>query len=472
MSSAEVKRSLATSDTIPVLVVYTLMIVATAVAYVGIRWIGETTLTTAAVAAEAATEAKAVKPTDHTIFHVLLALMLILVAGRVFGSLLALVGQPKVIGEVVAGIALGPSLLGWISPDTMNFVLPKQVLPFLGVIAQLGIIFYMFLVGLELNGGLLRKRAHVTIAISHASIIAPFLLGSLISLGLYQQFAPANVSFTSFSLFMGVAMSITAFPVLARILTDHGIEKTPMGIMAISCAATDDVTAWCLLALLVGFAHTSVASAIAVMGLTVLYVLFMVVVARPIVSRWAASRPEGNDSNGFAIALGALLLSSLATEVIGIHAIFGAFLLGAITPHESPIAKSLVNKLQDFVSILFLPAFFAYTGMRTSLGLVGTPTEWAICAIIILVATLGKFGATVVAARLLKVDWRSSAILGALMNTRGLMELVVLNIGLDLGVITPTLFAMMVIMALVTTFATTPVLRYLWKDELNTAVAV
>jgi len=266
-------------------------------------------------------------------------------------------------------------------------------------------------------------------------------------------------------------MSITAFPVLARILTDHGIEKTPMGIMAISCAATDDVTAWCLLALLVGFAHTSVASAIAVMGLTVAYVLFMVIVARPLVGRWAASRPEGNDSNGFAIALGALLLSSLATEVIGIHAIFGAFLLGAITPHESPIARSLVNKLHDFVSILFLPAFFAYTGMRTSLGLVETPWEWGICAIIILVATLGKFGATVVAARLLKVDWRSSAILGALMNTRGLMELVVLNIGLDLGVITPTLFAMMVIMALVTTFATTPVLRYLWKDELNTAVA-
>ena len=232
-------------------------------------------------------------------------------------------------------------------------------------------------------------------------------------------------------------------------------------------AATDDVTAWCLLALLVGFAKTSVASAIAVMLLTIVYVLFMVIVARPYVSRWAENRPEENDTNGFAIALGALLLSSLVTEVIGIHAIFGAFLLGAITPHESPIARSLVNKLQDFVSISF-SGIFAYTGMRTSLGLVGSPWEWGVCGVIVLVATIGKFGATVVASRMLKVGWRSSAILGALMNTPGLMELVVLNIGLDLGVITPTLFAMMVIMALVTTFATTPVVRFLWKEEEST----
>jgi Kef-type K+ transport system membrane component KefB len=447
------------------------MVVLTVIAYFGIRWIGETTLTTAAVVAEGVAEAKPIKPVDHTIYHVLLALMIILVAGRVFGKLLGLVGQPQVIGEVVAGIALGPSFLGWISPDTMNYVLPKQVLPFLGVIAQIGIILYMFLIGLELNGSLLRKRAHATIAISHASIIAPFLLGSVLSLGLYHELAPEGVSFTIFSLFMGVAMSITAFPVLARILTDHNIEKTPIGIMAISCAATDDVTAWCLLALLVGFAHTSVASAIAVMVFTVAYVLFMVIIARPFVARWAENRPQGADPNGFAIALGAMLLSSLFTEVIGIHAIFGAFLLGAIVPHESPIAKSLVSKLQDFVSILFLPAFFAYTGMRTSIGLVSTPWEWGVCIAIIAVATLGKFGATVLAARLLKVDWRSSSILGALMNTRGLMELVVLNIGLDLGVITPTLFAMMVIMALVTTFMTTPMLRMLWKEEPTPAMA-
>lgn len=471
MGSADIKRSLATSKPFPVLIVYTLMVVLTVIAYFGIRWIGETTLTTAAVVAEGVAEAKPIKPVDHTIYHVLLALMIILVAGRVFGKLLGLVGQPQVIGEVVAGIALGPSFLGWISPDTMNYVLPKQVLPFLGVIAQIGIILYMFLIGLELNGSLLRKRAHATIAISHASIIAPFLLGSVLSLGLYHELAPEGVSFTIFSLFMGVAMSITAFPVLARILTDHNIEKTPIGIMAISCAATDDVTAWCLLALLVGFAHTSVASAIAVMVFTVAYVLFMVIIARPFVARWAENRPQGADPNGFAIALGAMLLSSLFTEVIGIHAIFGAFLLGAIVPHESPIAKSLVSKLQDFVSILFLPAFFAYTGMRTSIGLVSTPWEWGVCIAIIAVATLGKFGATVLAARLLKVDWRSSSILGALMNTRGLMELVVLNIGLDLGVITPTLFAMMVIMALVTTFMTTPMLRMLWKEEPTPAMA-
>lgn len=465
MASADIKRSLASTKPFPVLVVYTLMVVVTVIAYFGIRWIGETTLTTAGIAAKGVAEAKPIQAVDYTIYHVLLALMIILIAGRVFGKLLGWVGQPQVIGEVVAGIALGPSFLGWISPDTMNYVLPKQVLPFLGVIAQLGIILYMFLIGLELNGSLLRKRAHATIAISHASIIAPFLLGSGLSLGLYHELAPEGVSFTIFSLFMGVAMSITAFPVLARILTDHNIEKTPIGIMAISCAATDDVTAWCLLALLVGFAHTSIASAILVMALTVAYVLFMVIVARPFVSRWAESRPEGTDSNGFAIALGAMLLSSLFTEIIGIHAIFGAFLLGAIVPHESPIAKSLVNKLQDFVSILFLPAFFAYTGMRTSIGLVSTPWEWGVCLAIIVVATLGKFGATVLAARLLKVDWRSSTILGALMNTRGLMELVVLNIGLDLGVITPKLFAMMVSMALITTFMTTPMLRLLWKDQ-------
>ena len=401
-----------------------------------------------------------------TLPHVLLALVTIIIAGRGLGAIFKRMGQPRVIGEVVAGIMLGPSLLGRISPEAMTWILPSSVAPFLGLIAQLGVILYMFLVGLELNADLLRSRVRTTLVISQASIVAPFLLGVALSLWLHPRMAPDGVPFTSFALFMGVAMSITAFPVLARILTDRGIERTELGVVALSCAAVGDVTAWCLLAFVVGVAQSKVSGALTTAVLTVGYIAVMFGAVRPLIARRMAVLDEARvTSSVIAWVLIALLLSALITEVIGIHAIFGAFLWGAVIPHDSAVTRLLERKLDDVVTILLLPAFFAYTGMRTQIGLVSGMTEWLICGLIIVVATLGKFGGTAIAARLTGLNWRSANSLGILMNTRGLMELIVLDIGLNLGVISPTLFAMMVLMALLTTVATTPILQWLNPDS-------
>jgi Kef-type K+ transport system membrane component KefB len=413
--------------------------------------------------AEATTDApKAAAAKGQHLMHVLLALVAIILTGRWLGKLFGLIHQPRVIGEMVAGIMLGPSLLGQISPTAMHFILPAEIAPSLGLVAQLGVILYMFLIGLELNGTILRSQAHATVAISHASIVAPFLLGTTLALWLYPHLAPGDVPFTSFALFIGVAMSITAFPVLARILTDRKIEKTELGIVAISCAATDDVTAWCLLAFVVGIAQAQVGDAVQTILLALVYIAIMLLVVRPAAARYFGREARSYPPSRMAVwVLVALLISATVAEWIGIHAIFGAFLLGAIIPHDSAVAEDFRHKLEDIVKILLLPAFFAYTGMRTQIGLVSGVQAWVFCAVIILVATLGKFGGTLVAARCTGLDWRMSSALGVLMNTRGLMELVVLNIGLELGVISPTLFAMMVIMALATTLATTPILHWL-----------
>jgi Kef-type K+ transport system membrane component KefB len=435
---------------------YAVMLGGTILLFLVVRHFGEAIATP-----EAATvPAKEVHTQPHAILHVLIALASIIIAGNLLGRVCRKFGQPQVIGEMMAGIMLGPSLLGRISPEAMQFILPAEVGPFLGIIAQIGIILYMFMVGLELNAGLLRSHAHSTVAISHASIVAPFCLGSILALFLFRDMAPANVSFTSFALFMGVAMSITAFPVLARILTDRKMEKTNLGVVALSCAATDDVTAWCLLAFVVGIAQAEISGAVQTLLLAVAFIAFMVLVIRPLANRYLGRITGAAPKRGMTVwVLVALLLSAIAAEWIGIHAIFGAFLLGAIIPHESDIARDLQHKLEDIVKILFLPAFFAFTGMRTEIGLVSGWGDWLMCGLIILIATLGKFGGTLVAARMTGLDWRTSSALGILMNTRGLMELVVLNIGLEMGVISPTLFAMMVIMALVTTIATTPILQ-------------
>lgn len=439
---------------------YTLMLAAAIGLFLVVRHYGERLTTATATDEAAAATAVAAKP--DILLHVLGALVAILLLGRWMGKLCVHFGQPRVIGEIIAGIMLGPSLLGWISPTAMNFVLPKEVGPFLGIIAQIGVILYMFLVGLDFNAGLLRSRAHATIAISHASIVAPFLLGAVLALWLYPQLAPPGVPFTSFALFMGVAMSITAFPVLARILTDRRIENTELGVVALSCAAADDVTAWCLLAFVVGVAQAKLGGAVQTIIFAVLFIALMIGVIRPLANRYLGHHAEKQPTRRMAVwVLVALLLSALAAEWIGIHAIFGAFILGAIIPHDSDVALDFRHKLEDIVKILLLPAFFAYTGMRTKIGLVSGAEAWVFTAVIILVATLGKFGGTLLAARCTGLDWRLAASLGILMNTRGLMELIVLNIGLELGVISETLFAMMVIMALVTTLSTTPVLHFL-----------
>jgi Kef-type K+ transport system membrane component KefB len=407
----------------------------------------------------------------NVILHVFGTLATVILLGSVLGHVCKYIRQPPVIGEVIAGLLLGPSLLGMLSPEAMHALIPtKEVDPHglvttsLKIVAQLGIVLYMFLVGLELNAAHLKKRAHSAIAISHASIVVPFVLGAIMALWLFPILSEPHVAFSSFALFMGVAMSITAFPVLARILTDRNLQTTQVGTVALSCAAADDVTAWCLLALVVGVAKAETAGVVAVIAGAIGFIVAMFFVVRPIITKWLQRIDNERQTLPVYVISGTYILILVAasmTEWIGIHAIFGAFLLGVIIPSESKLATSFLAKLKEPVTVLLLPAFFAYTGMRTEIGLLGSMNEWLICGAIILVATLGKFGGTFAAARFAGESWREASVLGILMNTRGLMELIVLNIGLDMGVISPKLFAMMVLMALVTTMMTSPILQCL-----------
>lgn len=401
--------------------------------------------------------------TSSILPQVLLALAAVIVLGRLLGALLAKLGQPPVIGEVIAGILLGPSLLGWLcrpwTGSGASPLLPAEIEPALYLVAQLGIILYMFLVGVEFNDAVFRRLARSAAIISSASILVPFACGLGLAVGLQGRLAPPGTPLASFALFFGVSLAITAFPVLARILTDRSMQRTDLGILALSCAALADVKAWWLLAVVSGVVRSQVSSAWWIVVLSIAYVGAMLLIVRPLVA-WlihrSGERPPSASAMGLVFA--GLLLSALATEWIGIHALFGAFLFGVVIPHDSALAKKLSSGMEEVVTVLLLPAFFAYLGMRTQIGLVSGWASWLVCGLIVAVASLSKFGGTLVAARFAGLDWRTSSALGILMNTRGLMELIVLNIGLDLGVISPTLFAMMVIMALVTTMATGPLL--------------
>ena len=364
---------------------------------------------------------------------------------------------------MIAGIMLGPSLLGRFAPAASAFILPDSVAPYLSVIANVGVILYMFLVGVELDTGLVRGRTHSSVAISHASIILPFLLGSGMALWLYPLFSTSDVPFIVFALFMGVSMSVTAFPVLARILTDREMHTQPIGAIALACASVDDVTAWCLFALVVSVARARPGDVFLTLALTAGFIFAVFAIVRPAAS-WFVQLHEDHRVSGrssIVFASAALLLAAFATQKIGIHALFGAFVVGTLIPHDSLLARQIKQKFEDLVVVLFLPTFFAFTGMRTQIGLMHGLNDWLICLLIIAVASLGKFGGGSIAARLSGMDWRQSASLGILMNTRGLMELIVLNVGMDLGVLSPALFALLVIMAVVTTLATTPVLQAL-----------
>jgi Kef-type K+ transport system membrane component KefB len=399
----------------------------------------------------------------HVLAEVLLALAVIAIMARLVGRAVEkYLKQPPVMGEILAGIMLGPSVLGAISNDAYLFLMPPEAAPYLGILAKVGVVLFMFLVGIQLDAAPLRSHSHSTLAISHASILAPFTLGAALALVLYPIYATGTTSFTVFSLFLGVSMSVTAFPVLARILTDRRIQSTPLGVTAIACAAVDDATAWCLLAFVSGVATAQLGSAATTVGLAALYVAAMFVAVRPF-ARWLADREERSSGpvspTVLAFVIGLMLFSAVATESIGIHALFGAFLFGAFIPHDSRLAGQIRARIEDLVVVLLLPIFFAFTGMRTQIGLLGTAADWMFCVVIILVATAGKFGGSFIAARLSGLGWRESGAIGVLMNTRGLMELIVLNVGLDMDILSPTLFAMLVIMALVTTFSTTPALQ-------------
>lgn len=398
----------------------------------------------------------------------LLQLIVIVGAARLVGDWFRKIGQPSVIGEMVAGILLGPSLLGLAWPETQSYLFPASSMPTLRLISQIGVILYMFLVGIDLDLGHLRQKAHAAVLVSHASIVVPFFLGAALCLFIYPTVAPSNISFTPFALFLGSAMSITAFPVLARIVEERGLKGSYLGSTTIACAAVDDVTAWCLLALVVAIAGASGFATVALtLALTVGFIALMLFVVRPQAARFVG-REHRTEMGGKGLVAGVLTFafaSALFTEVIGIHALFGAFLAGAVMPANARLRWFLRDRLETFTTVLLLPLFFAFTGLRTQIGLLADPETWLLCLVVILVAVAGKFGGSTLAARWAGIGWRDSAAIGLLMNTRGLMELIVLNIGYDMGILSARIFTMMVLMALVTTFMAGPLLLLLDVGE-------
>jgi Kef-type K+ transport system membrane component KefB/nucleotide-binding universal stress UspA family protein len=409
----------------------------------------------------------------HTnlILILLLQLALILAMSRIMGWVFGYFHQPIVMGEMIAGIMLGPSVLGWLSPTLSHQLFPAESVQYLNILSQIGVIFFLFLIGLELDPKLLKNRGHTAVIVSHVSIIAPFLLGAALTLYLYPRLfndAP-YMSFTSAALFIGAAMSITAFPVLARILTERNLHKTKIGAVTITCAAVDDVTAWCMLAFVVGVARADgIRPGIRTAVLAVAYILLMLFIVRPFLRRLQSiyERQGRLSQNVVAVIFLLTLASAYTTEVIGIHALFGAFIMGAIMPKGTKFVRTLSEKLEDYTVIFLLPIFFAYTGLRTQIGLLDNGELWLDTGLVILVACLGKFGGSTLAGRACGLSWSEASTVGILMNTRGLMELVILNIGLQEGVITPAIFAMMVIMALVTTALTTPILHLVFPTRL------
>lgn len=398
-----------------------------------------------------------------------LQIVVILIVSQLAGSLFRLIGQPRVVGEMFAGILLGPSVLGWFAPGLSATLFPSSSLSFLNALSQIGLIIFMFLVGLGMNSKELSRQGHATVLTSHVSIVVPFTLGTLLALYLYPRFSDDSVSFTSFGLFLGAAMSITAFPVLARILTERNMLQSRLGTSAIACAAIDDVTGWCILTyivLLVRAANTSSPVWITLGGLIAFALVMIYGVRRFLRYFETIYRERGSlGENQLALLLILVMLSALCTERLGVHLLFGAFLMGAIMPKEQHFVQSVFDRFETISVTLLLPLFFAFTGLRTSIGAVEAGEMWMSCALITAVAIIGKLGGSLAAALLMGMPLREAAGLGILMNTRGLMELVILNIGLDIKVISPALFSMMVVMALVTTFMTTPLLKLVCPDK-------
>ncbi len=406
----------------------------------------------------------------HVVVLVLIEVLIVIGLSRLVGLAFRRINQPLVIGEIVAGIMLGPSLFGIVAPGLAATLFPPETVPFLNVLSQIGLIFFMFLIGLELNPKYLSGNLEVAIHVSHVSIVVPFSLAALLSLVLYPLLSSNSVPFTAFALFLGAAMSITAFPVLARIITENNLQGTRLGTLALTCAAVDDVTAWCLLAVAIAVARNGSIDQKAVLTIieSLAYIGFMFTVGRWFLKRLATYYIRTGRLNQLMMAwiYGGVVASALITELIGIHLIFGAFLLGAVMPKNEGLVRELAVKTEDFVLIFLLPVFFAYSGLKTQIGLLNRPELWGLCLLILAVAIAGKYFGTYVAARVSGIGKREASALGWLMNTRGLTELIVLNIGLELKVISPLLFTMLVIMALVTTFMTSPLLELTYPKRL------
>lgn len=410
----------------------------------------------------------------HPLALLLAQIVTIILVARLFGWICMKIKQPSVIGEMIAGIVLGPSLVGMYFPEFSAFLFPKESLGNLQFLSQIGLILFMYIVGMELDLSVLRKKAHDAVVISHASIIIPFALGIGLSYFIYQEFSPDGIQFTSFALFIAISMSITAFPVLARIVQERNLQKTKLGTIVITCAAADDITAWCILAAVIAIVKAgSFASSIYVIIMAIAYVFLMIKIVRPFLKRVGDLQAGKNTISKPMVAIFflTLILSSYATEVIGIHALFGAFMAGAIMPENAKFRTLFIDKVEDVALVLLLPLFFVFTGLRTQIGLLNDSHLWITAGLIILTAVVGKFAGSALTARFVGINWKDSLTIGALMNTRGLMELIVLNIGYDLGVLGPEIFAMLVIMALFTTFMTGPALdfiNFIFKSKKDT----
>ena len=401
---------------------------------------------------------------------ILLQLIIILFAAKGLGWIFSRIGQQSVMGEMTAGILLGPSCLGLLFPNLFQQLFPVASLTYLHILSQLGLLLFMFVIGMELDIDTLRSRFGESLIISHSSIAFPYLLGVGFAYYTFDRFAGAHASFTEYALFMGIAMSITAFPVLARILKERGMTTTPLGSMALICAAINDVTAWCILPVVVAISKAESMAGVGItIVLTLVFVLLMLLVVNPILQGYY-DRSRGEDKGGIpfiAIAIFVLLTSALASEVIGIHALFGAFIAGAVLPRDKSLRHNLTERLEDVSVSLLLPVFFALTGLRTNIGSMTDGSLLMAFGVIVLLAIVGKLFGSAIAARITGLDWHDSFSIGILMNTRGLMELIVLNIGYDLGVLNQQIFTLLVMMALVTTFMTSPTLNLMerWRKD-------
>ena len=401
------------------------------------------------------------------IAQVLLAISIVVAVARGAGLLFVRLGQPAVMGEVVAGLLLGPTVFGRTAPAAFSAVFAQPVTQALELVAQLGVVIYMFLIGVDLDLSSIKSRSKTVLGISHASMWVPFVVSAPLSLYLYSRYSNGGTTFLVFALFMGVCLSVTAFPVLARILEERNLEKTALGKLALACAAVNDLTAWCILAGVMGLA-TAHARGIGAVALTSLVFLLVVTfVLHPILKRLARRQEQRGfvSRTDLAIVLVLLLACASATDAIGIHAVFGAFALGIAVPTNSTFAGALGARLADPVYVLLLPLFFAATGLRTELAVLGTSREWLAASVITLVASAGKIGGTYVAARVNGLTPVASCSLGVLMNTRGMVELIVLNVGMELGILSAPLYCMLLLMALVTTMTTAPGLKLLGRLE-------
>jgi len=400
-----------------------------------------------------------------------LQLLTVISVSYSIGWVFTKIGEPAVVGEMMAGVLLGPSFFGWLVPHAFQFVFAPSSLEPLHLFSQVGVCLFMFAVGMDMDLSELRQKAHTALVISHVSIILPALFGIILAYVFYQQLAQPGASFVSFALFTAMSMSITAFPVLVRILQDRGVLKTPLGRTAAACAAIGDVTAWGLLAFVVAFATSGDLVAIAgCFGLVLLFIGIMFYVIKPNLPHWLGAEALERDhpkKSVLAIVIAIVLTCALTTQLIGIRALFGSFVAGLVMPAAAGFRAKLGVRVENVSSVLLLPVFFAFSGLRTEIGLLHDRTDWLICLLIIFVATAGKLAGTAGTARVAGMNWRESFQLGALMNTRGLMELIALNLGYELGILSQRVFSMLVLMALTTTILTGPLLALFGSKRHN-----